>query len=461
MIDFSPILLGAVPALLVGLLLQQRAASVRRERARRHFDELHDAIPAAVLWVDNRLRVVKCNRSAAQMFRYSAAQLVGHEIGEFFPGVEAFADGTWRDRELTQALADPPFEARGVAGDGSNFPAKVTLRDLPDKVGCRHVVIVQETTSQDRAQQELQSYADQLLKTKQTLERQNSQLEELVESRTAELMRAKVDAEAANVAKSEFLANMSHELRTPLHGILSFSRFGKKRISTAGQEKLLHYFDTIERSSTTLLHLVNQLLDLAKLESRSVQLDRHQHELIPLVQHVIAEFGAILEERHLTIRLEAAAAPAHVEIDADRIAQVMRNLIGNAVKVSPSGGVICVQATVSTSTFQLRVVDQGPGIPVNELEQIFEKFVQSTRTNSGAGGTGLGLAICRETITLHGGRIWAENVAPTGAAVCFQLPLLSSTLNLARVTSCQSELTSHCDITKSEATPWLLRDASL
>jgi signal transduction histidine kinase len=104
------------------------------------------------------------------------------------------------------------------------------------------------------------------------------------------------------------------------------------------------------------------------------------------------------------------------------VCQLVRNLLGNALKVSPSSGVVEIRTLTSESALEVRVVDEGPGIPEGELEKIFEKFVQSSRTNTGAGGTGLGLAICRDTVSLHGGRIWAENVQPHGAAVCFELP---------------------------------------
>jgi signal transduction histidine kinase len=111
-----------------------------------------------------------------------------------------------------------------------------------------------------------------------------------------------------------------------------------------------------------------------------------------------------------------------VLVDPDKFAQIVRNVLANALKVSPRGATIEVDMTSSQEQVRIRIVDLGPGIPADELERVFEKFVQSSRTNTGAGGTGLGLAICREIVALHNGRIWAENVEPHGAAICFELP---------------------------------------
>jgi signal transduction histidine kinase len=128
------------------------------------------------------------------------------------------------------------------------------------------------------------------------------------------------------------------------------------------------------------------------------------------------------EEKQISIQIDAPCDSSYVLADRDRLAQVVRNLLSNALKVSSPGGRVNLFIDVSEQWLTMRVVDQGPGIPEDELERIFEKFVQSSRTNTGAGGTGLGLAICREVVARHNGRIWAENVQPHGAALCIELP---------------------------------------
>jgi signal transduction histidine kinase len=275
----------------------------------------------------------------------------------------------------------------------------------------------------------LERYAAQLVLAKSTLEKQNAILESAVQSRTMEFVEAKEAAEFANNAKSEFLANMSHELRTPLHGILSFARFGRKKLNVSTPEKLLQYFANIETCSNTLLHLVNQLLDLAKLESGTIQLETVHGDLQLLLRSVTAEFNAYAEERGVTIKIYPHDGCTDARLDEKRIAQVIRNILSNALKMSPSGGTVAAWVLASDDDVGIQITDEGPGIPPDELESVFEKFVQSSRTKTGAGGTGLGLAICRETIALHGGRIWAENLEPQGAAISFHIPRIHSSIS--------------------------------
>jgi len=271
------------------------------------------------------------------------------------------------------------------------------------------------------------------------LQKVNEQLRKEIDVRKQveqKLLIAKREAEAANRAKSEFLANMSHELRTPLHSVLSFASFGVKKYASAKPEKLLDYFNTIKKSGQTLLELLNDLLDLAKLESRraifalepSEESRRAIFALEPsdlgiLVRTVTNELDTLLSERNLSIRHEVSRFDGEVTLDADKIKQVLRNLLDNAIKFSPEGGTIDVAVCRVASSVRVSVCDQGPGIPQDELEAVFDKFIQSSKTKTGAGGTGLGLAICREIIALHKGRIWAENRPEGGAVFSFEIPL--------------------------------------
>jgi signal transduction histidine kinase len=236
----------------------------------------------------------------------------------------------------------------------------------------------------------------------------------------------KEEAERANRLKSMFLANMSHELRTPIHGILSFARFGIKNFAKAEREKLKKYFETIQDSGTVLLRLVNDVLDLAKLEAGKVTLDCQHVDLELLLAKIVDEFGSIASEKHIKIQCAMAEGDATVRVDPDKILQVLRNLVSNAVKFSPEKGSITITTRRGNGAFIIAVADEGVGIPPDELETVFDKFVQSSKTRTAAGGTGLGLAICRQIVQAHGGRIWAENRIEGGAVVSFEIPLALS-----------------------------------
>ena len=247
------------------------------------------------------------------------------------------------------------------------------------------------------------------------LESENLQLVE-------NLREEKENAERANKAKSEFLSNISHELRTPLHAILSFSSFGIEKYEFQNRIKLLKYFERIKDSGNTLLSLLNDLLDLAKLEAGKMVFDFQLENLVPYCDQVIDEFSSALSTKNISLTFPEPTGTIVAVFDSKRIRQVIRNLISNAVKFSPDKGTIEVSIDEEKAHVCLSVLDQGIGIPEAEFGAVFEKFVQSSKTKTGAGGTGLGLSICLEIIEAHGGDIWAANNPKGGAVFSFRIP---------------------------------------
>ncbi|MFG6416627.1 ATP-binding protein [Roseateles sp. DC23W] len=228
-------------------------------------------------------------------------------------------------------------------------------------------------------------------------------------------------AERASREKSAFVANISHELRTPLQAILGFSELGCVR--GRDNARLAGMFNDIHHSGQRMLALVNDLLDVSKIESAVGTFELERCDLREIVQAVLREVDPLLAQRGLRVALTLADEPLIARLDPTRIHQAIRNVIANAIKFSPQDGALQVACLASESdTLTLTVADRGPGIPPGELESIFEAFVQSSRTQDGSGGTGLGLAICRKILDIHGGQIWADNRVGGGAVFTLVLP---------------------------------------
>ncbi|ESQ92801.1 hypothetical protein ABENE_06785 [Asticcacaulis benevestitus DSM 16100 = ATCC BAA-896] len=245
------------------------------------------------------------------------------------------------------------------------------------------------------------------------------------------LRSAKEVAEQSVRAKSDFLSNMSHELRTPMHAILNYAGMGQKRLSGLSPEndgvaKLDKYFGNIQTAGKRLLDLLNNLLDLAKLESGKMTFAIEAHDLLHVVDQTVMELDPLLKAKSLRLEINNEAPSTIAPFDRPKLVQVAINLFSNAIKFSPEGSTLHVAITATqrddTPVLRFTLTDEGLGIPDGELEQIFEPFIQSSHTKSGAGGTGLGLSICKKIISAHSGRIWAENAPGKGARLSFDLP---------------------------------------
>jgi PAS domain S-box-containing protein len=249
-------------------------------------------------------------------------------------------------------------------------------------------------------------------------------LEDITEKKQASQFRiAKEAAEAANKHKSEFLANMSHELRTPLNAILGYTELILDKIYGEVPDKILEVLERLEKNGRHLLNLINDVLDLSKIEAGQLVLSLDEYSMEDVIQTVITSVEALAAEKNLKLNV---MVPADLKVgkgDQQRIAQVLLNLVGNAIKFTEKGEVK-VAVGVSNETFLISVSDTGPGISKADQKKIFEEFQQADGSSTRQkGGTGLGLSIAKKIVEMHGGQIWVESTLGKGSNFRFTLPI--------------------------------------
>jgi PAS domain S-box-containing protein len=403
-----------------------------RKQAERELRKQHallqtiiEHVPGGVSLIDHNLQFSAANKALLRILDFPDELFASgspslYEVALFNARRGDYGPGTAEDLAnavVERARHPTPHIFERTRPDGKTLEVRGT--PLPDG---GFVTIYTDITERKYAEAELLRHRDHL--------------RELVAEQTTGLLQAKDAAEQASQAKSEFLANMSHEMRTPMHAVLSFAGLGEEKARAEHAEKLLHYFQRIRQSGERLLRLLNDLLDLSKLEAGKMHIEPTLHDVRPLIREAAAEFESLLSSRGLQFSIVPTDGSTKAMCDPVRFGQVLRNLLSNAIKFSADGGKITVSFECGTRplgrraddgatvpVLRITIADEGVSIPPNELEAIFEKFVQSSKTKSGAGGTGLGLAICREIMHAHRGSIEACNNAERGASFIVQLPI--------------------------------------
>ena len=237
-----------------------------------------------------------------------------------------------------------------------------------------------------------------------------------------ELQRVYAELETASRHKSEFLANMSHELRTPLNAILGFSQVLKKNLFGELNDKQEEYIEDILSSGNHLLSLINDVLDLSKVEAGQIELEVAPFSLREAVERGVVMIRERASKNGVALAAEVEPEARVVTADERRIRQILFNLLSNAVKFTPAGGRIDVSAARVNGEIQVAVADTGSGIAPEDLSRIFEEFQQTDAGASQPEGTGLGLALSKRLVELHGGRIWVESELGVGSRFVFTLP---------------------------------------
>ena len=360
-------------------------------------------------------RVIYMNDHALHLLGARSRAEIGERLSadEFFADAETaqrFLDSIRRERRVTD------FEGRGRRLDGSTFWVVATSEPMTyDGVPALVTGLVDITERKEAA----------------------DRLEVLVGDRTVELRRANEDleraatdardakeaADAANRAKSQFLANMSHELRTPLNAILGYTELIIDETYGDVPLKIKEVLERVERSGRHLLALINDVLDLSKIEAGQLSLGLSDYAIKDVVQTVVIAVESLASEKKLELVVDVASDLPAGRGDQRRLTQVLLNLVGNAIKFTDTGRV-AVRAVGNDGSYLVSVTDSGPGIAPEDQQKIFEEFQQVDNSNTRKkGGTGLGLAIARRIIEMHGGRLWVESTLGQGSTFSFSVPI--------------------------------------
>jgi signal transduction histidine kinase len=236
--------------------------------------------------------------------------------------------------------------------------------------------------------------------------------------RNAEL--ARVDTE-----KNQFIGMVAHDLRNPLTVIQTYGEFLSELQGKVIGQRELQFIRAIDRSSEFILGLINDLLDISKIEAGQLVLNKRPVDLHALIEHNLSLNRVLAERKQIRLDYKSMAKFPNVLLDARKIDQVLNNLVDNAVKVSPPQGTVAIQLSREDDSALLRVSDQGPGIPADELQVIFQPFRQGHLGTTKEGkSVGLGLAIANSIVRGHGGRLWVESIPPNGASFFILLPAL-------------------------------------
>jgi len=391
-------------------ITERKRALQQEEQARAvvlaevRFRELIENAPDAILQVDPNGTIVVVNHTAEIMFGYTREELLGQNVEKLVP-MRVRAGHMKHRADFARSPKMRPMgtgmELTVLRKDGIEVPVEISLSPSYQEGGTHVTAVIRDVTERRQAEVQMRS---------------------LQENYMAELEARQKEAERLNRLKTEFLASMSHELRTPLHTIIGFSELLAEEGEGPLNDKQKRFLRHIQEDSDHLLGLINDVLDLSKIEAGSISLRIEDVSLVSAISGALNAIRPRAAMKSLTLENHESFSGL-VAVDPMRLKEVFYNLLSNAVKFTPEGGKITLRTQDEGRFVRITVSDSGIGIPADQLEQVFAKFYQVGYATSGVReGTGLGLAISRSLIEMHGGKIWVESEPNVGSHFHFTVP---------------------------------------
>ncbi|MBI3599935.1 MAG: PAS domain-containing protein, partial [Nitrospinae bacterium] len=387
------------------------------QKNREQLQSIIDNATSVIYLKDIHGRYILINKQFETLFHITKEQMVGKNDHDIFP--KEMAD-KFRENDLRVVEKKTPVEFEEVAPQNDGIHTYISLKfPLYDLSGSIYSICGISTDITERKRIE------------DAMKRYSGELEVKVKERTCELEAAKESADAANRAKSEFLANMSHELRTPMNSIIGFSEVLQDELFGKLNEKQREYITYIRESGRHLLTLINDILDLSKVEAGKMELEIKKIPLSYVLDASLVWFNEKAIKHRINISLDTEPdTDIYMEGDERKLKQVMFNLLSNAVKFTPDGGSVAVKARLAEGTktgsdeVEISVEDTGIGIKPEDIDRLFNPFQQlSSPYEKKYEGTGLGLALTKKIIELHKGIIWVESEYGRGSKFIFVIPV--------------------------------------
>ncbi|HEY1948950.1 MAG TPA: ATP-binding protein [Bryobacteraceae bacterium] len=393
------------------LMMEEATASPDPIQYYLRFRDLLEAAPDAILEANRHGTIVLLNAAAESMFGYKRQELLGQPVELLIPEAMRQRHGEHRSRYAEHPSARPMgsgLELFARRKDGSQFPAEISLSPIRSTQGTHVIAIVRDITARKQADTRINAlhaqHAAELAATNQQLEMRNHEVER------------------ANQLKNEFLASMSHELRTPLHTIIGFADLLGEQIKGTLNPQQQRFVEHIQRDSRHLLELINDILDLSKIEAGQLELHPESFCAAEAAAEALDGLRPLALSKQIGI-VETIDHSFLISADRLRFKEILYNLLSNAIKFTPEKGTIWIEGAAAPGGGVFSVRDTGVGIPASELQAIFDKFYQVSATTRGLKeGTGLGLAITKRLVEMHGGTIRVESKPGAGSRFEVFLP---------------------------------------
>ena len=408
----------------LGRIIERKQVEEALKESEEKFRTFMETASDLMHMADKDGNITYVNESMTRTLGYSKEEMIGKHVTQFLSKEVLEKDFKPKWEELI-TKGEIAFESTWVTKDGKEIYGEqkvVAIYDSDGKyAGSR--AIFRDLTERMRMERELQEKNEQLDAQNEELQ---SQTEELM-TQQQEIIEKTGEVERANRLKSEFLANMSHELRTPLNVIIGFSELMVDKVPGKINEEQRQCLSDILDSSHRLLNLVNEVLDLSKVESGKMEFKLENVALTEVIESLTRTMLSVLAPRKQSLDIEIEEGLPAVHVDEGRLEQVLLNLATNSSKFTPDGGKLKIEAIKADNWCQVSVIDNGIGIKEEDQERIFEPFcwLDNPLTKEKS-GTGLGLALVETIVEKYGGRIWVESEYGKGSRFTFTLPLATT-----------------------------------